>query len=77
MEPGHDVTAMRLTTRLRGVSPPVVRELLIAEQASLAELHRVLQVAFAWRDELPYTFLIRRWRIGDPGRAAQLAFPCN
>jgi hypothetical protein len=33
---------------LRGVSPPVTRRSLIGEQALLAELHLILQVAFGW-----------------------------
>jgi hypothetical protein len=67
-----EVGAVQLSTRLRGVSPPVVRRLLVSEQLSLAEVHQILRVAFGWSDEHPYTFLIRGWRIGDPDRAAQL-----
>ena len=40
------VGAVQLNARLRGVSPPVMRWIHIAEQASLAELHAALQVAF-------------------------------
>ncbi len=64
---------MEFRTRLRGVSPPVVRRLLVVEQASLAEVHGFLQVAFGWHDEYPYIFAIRGWRIGDPARALQRA----
>jgi hypothetical protein len=42
---------MQLSARLRGVSSPVTRRLLIAEQASLAELHVALQVTFGCSDE--------------------------
>jgi hypothetical protein len=52
-----------------GVSPPVTRRLLVSEQASLAQLHAVLQVAFGWSDEHLYTFQIRGWQFGDPSRA--------
>lgn len=67
------VGAVQLGTRLRGVSPPVVRTLQVPERAPLAALHRILQVAYGWNDEYAYTFLIRGWRFGDPRRAAQLA----
>jgi hypothetical protein len=45
------VGAVQLNARLCGVSPPVTRRLVITEQASLAQLHAALQVAFGWSDE--------------------------
>jgi hypothetical protein len=39
MEAERKVGAVQLSARLRGVSPPVTRRLLITEQASLAQLH--------------------------------------
>ena len=65
--------AVQLSARLRGVSPPVTRRLLITEQASLAQLHATLQVAFGWSDEHLYSFQIRGWQFGDPARAIELA----
>jgi hypothetical protein len=53
------VGAVQLNARLCGVSPPVTRRLLITEQASLAQLHAALQVAFGWSDEHLYVFQIR------------------
>jgi Plasmid pRiA4b ORF-3-like protein len=73
MDNEHQVGAVRLNARLRGVSPPVTRGILIAEQASLGELHAVLQVAFGWSDEHLYVFQIRGWQFGDPARAIELA----
>jgi hypothetical protein len=67
------VGAVQLSGRLRDVSPPVARRLLVSEQASLAELHAVLQVAFGWSDEHLYTFQNRGWQFGDPSRAIELA----
>jgi Plasmid pRiA4b ORF-3-like protein len=67
------VSAMQINARLRGVSPPVTCRLLISEQASLAQLHATLQVAFGWSDEHLYTFQIRGWQFGDPARAIELA----
>jgi len=39
MEAEQKVGAVQLSTRLRGVSPPVTRRLRVTEQTSLAELH--------------------------------------
>jgi hypothetical protein len=72
MDAQQKVGAVQLSARLRGMSPPVTRRLLISEQASLAQLHAVLQVAFGWSDEHLYTFQIRGWQFGDPFRAIEL-----
>ena len=69
----HTVGAVQLSARLCGVSPPVTRRLLITEQASLAQFHAALQVAFGWSDEHLYCFQIRGWQFGDPARAIELA----
>ena len=61
MDNERQVGAVQLNARLRGVSPPVTRRILIAEQASLGELHAALQVAFGWSDEHLYVFQIRGW----------------
>jgi Plasmid pRiA4b ORF-3-like protein len=66
MDAQQKAGAVQLSARLRGVSPPVARRLLVSEQASLAQLHAVLQVAFGWGDEHLYTFQIRGWQFGDP-----------
>jgi len=73
MSTEHEVAAVRLSPRLRGVSPLVTRRIWIGEQASLAELHAVLQVAFGWSDEHLYALQIRGWQFGDPSRAIELA----
>src|ERR1700731_3265280 len=67
------VGAVQLHARLCGVSPPVTRRIVITEQASLAQLHAALQVAFGWSDEHLYVFQIRGWQFGDPARAIELA----
>jgi hypothetical protein len=73
MDAQQKVGALQLSARLRGVSPQVTRRLLVSEQASLAQLHAVLQVAFGWSDEHLYCFQIRGWQFGDPSRAIELA----
>jgi Plasmid pRiA4b ORF-3-like protein len=72
MEAEQKVGAVRLSARLRGVSPAVIRRLLITEQSSLAELHANLQVSFGWSDQHLYSFQIRGWQFGDPARAIEL-----
>jgi len=73
MDDEQQAGAVELDARRRGVSPPVTRRIWIGEQASLAELHAVLQVAFGWSDEHLYAFQIRGWQFGDPSRAIELA----
>jgi hypothetical protein len=68
-----EIGAVQLSVRLRGVSPPVRRRLRISEQATLAQLHAVLQVAFGWSDTHLYTFLIRGGQFGDRARGVELA----
>jgi hypothetical protein len=50
--------------RVRGVSPPVWRRLLIPEEITIAQLHDVMQLAMGWNDEHLHRFIIRRWRYG-------------
>jgi len=72
MDAEDKVCAVQLSARLCGVSPPVTRRVLITEQASLAQLHAALQVAFGWSDEHLYVFQIRGWQFGDPSRTIEL-----
>ena len=67
-----EIGAVQLNVWLRGVSPPVSRRLRIAEQASLAQLHAVLQIAFGWSDTHLYTFLIRGVQFGVTSRFGNL-----
>ena len=48
------------------VSPLVWRRLLVASDTSLAELHAILQRAFAWSDEHLHRFLIHGSAYGVP-----------
>ena len=56
----------QLRVVLCGVSPPVWRRLLVAIDTSLAELHEVLQYAFAWSDEHLHRFRIHGAAYGVP-----------
>jgi hypothetical protein len=44
---------------LRGISPLIWRRLLVPSDASIAQLHEVLQVAFGWEDMHLHRFEIR------------------
>jgi hypothetical protein len=59
-----DPSVLQLRISLRGVSPPVWRRLLIPEQVTIAQLHRVMQHAMGWNDEHLHRFIIRGWRYG-------------
>src|SRR5690349_22351905 len=63
----------QLRVVLRGVSPLVWRRLLVASDASLAELHAILQYAFAWSDDHLHRFLIHGTAYGLP-RLGGIAF---
>jgi hypothetical protein len=72
METEQSVGAVQLSARLRGVSPPVTRRLLITEQASLAQLHATCN-RFWMQRRASVSFQIRGWQFGDPARAIELA----
>ncbi|WP_408602550.1 plasmid pRiA4b ORF-3 family protein [Paraburkholderia guartelaensis] len=57
-------SVLQLRISLRGVSPPVWRRLLIPEQVTSAQLHRVMQLAMGWSDEHLHRFIIRGWSYG-------------
>jgi hypothetical protein len=56
----------QLRVVLRGVSPPVWRRLLVNSETPLAELHEILQLAFAWSDDHLHRFLIHGTAYGLP-----------
>lgn len=63
----------QLRVVLRGVSPLVWRRLLVGSDTSLAELHEILQHAFAWSDDHLHRFLIHGAAYGVP-RLGGIAF---
>jgi hypothetical protein len=50
---------------LRGISPLIWRRLLVRSDATVADLHRTLQVAFGWSDEHLHRFVIQGRLYGD------------
>ena len=63
----------QLRVVLRGVSPLVWRRLLVSSETPLAELHDILQRAFAWSDDHLHRFLIHGTAYGIP-RLGGIAF---
>ena len=63
----------QLRVVLCGVSPRVWRRLLLASDTSLAELHAILQHAFAWSGEHLHRFLLHGAAYGMP-RLGDIAF---
>lgn len=51
-----------LRVSIRGIDPPIWREISVPETYTLAQLHRVLQCVFAWLDYHLYDFRIGRRR---------------
>jgi Plasmid pRiA4b ORF-3-like protein len=63
-------TIYQLRIVLRGVSPLVWRRLLVHCNTSLAHLHDILQIAFAWSGEHLYDFHIHGKDYGSHGADA-------
>ena len=56
----------QLRVVLRDVSPLVWRRLLISSETSIAQLHKILQLAFEWSGEHLYRFRIHGRNYGSP-----------
>ena len=57
-----------LDVRIAGIDPPVWRQLVVPGNRTLADLHRVLQMAFGWTDSHLHVFALRGERYGKPSR---------
>jgi hypothetical protein len=51
---------------LRGISPPIWRQFQVWEDATLAQLHRILQIVMGWENYHLYEFRIGGRKYGDP-----------
>ena len=72
MQSRNSIECLKICIRLRGVSPPVWRRLIVPTQSTIAELHRVIQAAMGWEDIHLHRFEIRGesygvWRPGSVG----------
>jgi hypothetical protein len=66
MKPASLVDVYQLRVVIRGISPLIWRRLLLRSDATLADLHDVLQTAFGWEDYHLHRFAIRRREYGIP-----------
>ena len=55
----------QLRAVLNGVSPLVWRRFLLSSETSLADLHKILQLAFGWSDFYLYEFCIHGKTFGS------------
>jgi hypothetical protein len=59
MEPSHSpLTIYQLRIVLRGISPLIWRRVLVHDTTTLAQLHDIIQILFAWRHEHLFDFHI-------------------
>ena len=56
----------QLRVGLRGVSPPIWRRIQVSAEASIADLHKVIQAAMGWEDIHLHQFTIRGQWYGVP-----------
>lgn len=61
-QPPHSVGVLVLRVAIRNLVPGVWREISVPDSFSLAQLHRVLQCAFAWMDYHLHEFRVGRKR---------------
>jgi hypothetical protein len=52
---------------LRGISPLIWRRVLVSSETTLAHLHAILQILFAWSDEHLHSFSIHGKEYGSSG----------
>jgi Plasmid pRiA4b ORF-3-like protein len=70
------IEVYQLRIWIRKISPQIWRRLLVRSDATIAELHETLQVAFGWSDEHLHRFLIRGKPYGI-GRIGGIIFDDN
>ena len=61
------ISIYQLRAVLNGVSPLVWRRLLLSSATTLADLHKILQLAFGWSDFYLYEFRIHGKTFGSNG----------
>ncbi len=77
MESTHKaVEVYQLSIWIRKISPQIWRRLLVCGDATIADLHEILQVAFGWSDEHLHRFFIHGKPYGI-GRIGGIIFDDN
>jgi len=64
--PRKNRESYRIKVALRNISPPIWRAFEVWEDATLAQLHRILQIAMGWGNYHLYEFRIGGKSYGDP-----------
>ena len=63
---GQPVLGYQLRIQLRSISPPVWRRIVVAADATIAQLHEIIQLSMGWEDEHLHRFVIRGREYGVP-----------
>jgi pRiA4b ORF-3-like protein len=66
-QPTEPPSIYQLRVVLRGISPLIWRRLLVRSETTLAQLHTILQIVFAWSDEHLHSFHIHGREYGSSG----------
>jgi Plasmid pRiA4b ORF-3-like protein len=61
-----DPAGYRIHVWIRGINPMIWRRLVVSTDNSLADLHHVIQIAFAWTDYHLHRFRIHGKEFGIP-----------
>jgi hypothetical protein len=64
----------QIKVTLVGTDPPIWRRLLVPAQATLGQLHDVVQAAMGWDDDHLHEFSVGKERFGPPNPDALGAF---
>jgi hypothetical protein len=65
--PSTPLSIYQLRIVLRGISPLIWRRVLVPSNTTLAHLHAILQILFAWSDEHLHSFYIHGKEYGSSG----------
>ncbi|MBU0493925.1 MAG: plasmid pRiA4b ORF-3 family protein [Chloroflexi bacterium] len=65
-EEAVDVPIYQLKITLEHIKPPIWRRLLVRSDATLGDLHRIIQAAFGWMDYHLHQFVIGEFYYGEP-----------
>lgn len=61
------VSIYQVKVRLTGISPPIWRRFLVADETTLGILHHILQIVMGWDDYHVHRFVIGETEYGAPG----------
>ena len=63
------MSSYQLRIHFRGISPPIWRRIIVAADATIAELHEIIQLCMGWSDEHLHRFVIRgrEYGVARPG----------